>query len=532
MNNLWTLIKIEFSKSFSKNSIKENKAKSVSFLVILGLVVILGIFLSALYAFIYGRMYISNGATLEPLVILFAVVASMLTLMSGINQAKGIFIGKDYDQLSALPLKKTTIIASKVINLYLVELLYSSIILIPSGVVFTILASNAVFVVTGLILSIFISAFPLVVAMIFSFITALISERFKYGNFISILFYIIFLGGIFALSFASSSSKSDADLINVFTSISNVALWINPALYFVNFSLIENYAFILIFVGINVISMVIVVLVFGLFFDKIHEIISSFKADYKYERKYLKSKKELKSLLELEFKRLISSKMYFINSISGLVMSLIMGVWMSIMFSKYTPFGIKPETLELIRSYAFAGSIIIVFGVGITNTCAVGISMEGANFWLVKTLPINYKKYMWAKLLLTFILQIPVALIVSTVMTILIMPDVISIIAIYLIPILYIILTAVVSLLLNLTFHKLKWTSEQEVVKSSSSVVIAMLLGFGIDIVLAGVLIGLGFVDRYLGVFLSIGSLAIAIVVFYLILSSTFTRKITNIEDF
>ena len=532
MNNLWNLIKIEFSKSFSKNSMKQNKAKSVSFLAIVGFVVILGIVMSAVYAFLYGQYYVSAGATLEPLAILFAVVASMLTLMSGINQAKGIFIGKDYDQLASLPIKKTTIIASKVINLYLVELLYSSIILIPSGVVFTILSSNAIFVVTSIILALFVSAFPLVVAMIFSFITAIISEKFKYGNFLSIFFYILFLGGIFALSFATSSSKTDADVVSVFTSVSNVALWVNPSLYFVNFALTNNYAFILVFVAINVISMVIVILVFGLFFDKIHEVISSFKANYKYERKYLKSKKELKSLLELEFKRLVSSKMYFINSVTGLIMSLIMGIWMSIMFSKYTPFGLQPQVIEAVRTYAFGGAIIIVFGVGITNTCCVAISMEGANFWLVKTLPINYKKYMWAKLLLTFILQMPVALICSTVMTILIMPDVVCIIAIYLIPILYIFLTAVVSLLLNLTFYKLKWTSEQEVVKSSSSVVIAMLLGFGIDFVLAGVLIGLGIVSSYLGVFLSIGLLLAASIVFYLILSSSFTRKLMKIEEF
>lgn len=533
MNNLWTLIKIEFSKSFSRNKIKENKAKSMSFLAIISLVIIFGIVLSSVYAYLYGKYYIDAGATLEPLVILFAVVASMLSLMSGINQAKGIFIGKDYDQLASLPIKKTTIIASKVINLYLVELLYSSIILIPSSIVFTILSGNSLFVINGIILALFISSFPLVIAMIFSFITALISEKFKYGNFVSIIFYVIFIGGIFALSFFTSSSKTDADIVNVFTSVSNVALWFNPSLYFVNYALINNYAFILIFVGINFISMVIVILVFGLFFDKIHEVISSFKANYKYERKYLKSKKELKSLFELELKRLVSSKMYFINSVTGLIMSLIMGIWMSIMFSSYSPFGISPEVIEAVKNYAFAGAIIIVFGVGITNTCAVGISMEGSSFWLIKTLPINYKKYMWAKLLLTIILQVPVSLIVSTVMTIVIMPNVISIIAIYLIPILYICLTAVVSLLLNLTFYKLKWSNEQEVVKSSSSVIIAMLLGFGIDFVLVGLLVGLGiFLNVYIGVFIAIGLLFIALIIFYLILSSTFTKKIMKIEEF
>ena len=57
MTNLWNLIKIEFSKSFSKTSIKENKAKSTSFFALVGLVVILGIALSSLYSYIYGNIF-------------------------------------------------------------------------------------------------------------------------------------------------------------------------------------------------------------------------------------------------------------------------------------------------------------------------------------------------------------------------------------------------------------------------------------------------------------------------------------------
>ena len=494
-------------------------------------ILLLGIGLSSLYAVIYGNMYISHGATLEPLVILFASAASFLSLMSGINQAKSIFIGKDYDTLSALPLKKTVIIASKVINLYLVELLYTSIIMVPSGVVFTILSSNTIYLFVSLIMAIFISAFPLVIALIFSFLTALISDRFKYGNFVSIALYILFMVGIFVLSY-TTSARPDGDVTIVLTSISGVAQWINPALYFANLAMLDNFFYIFIFVGINVVSIIIVVLVIGLFFDKIHELVSSFKTNFKYERKYLKSKKELKSLLELEFKRLVNSKMYFMNSVVGLIMALIMGVWMSIMFSSINPFGISEEILANVKKYAFFGVMLIVFSVGITNTCAVGISMEGNNFWLVKSLPINYKKYMWAKLLLSYILQIPVALIVSTVMVVLLLPSAISIVAIYVIPVLYILLSSILSLLLNLTFYKLKWQNEQEVVKSSSSVIISMLLGFALDLVLGAVLIGLGYFMDLVAIIISIVALAIATVVFYLILSNSFERKLMNIEDF
>ncbi|MBR6071555.1 MAG: hypothetical protein IKP77_01825 [Acholeplasmatales bacterium] len=532
MTNLLALVKIEFSKAFSKNSIKENKAKSASFFSIIGLVILLGIGLSSLYSYIYGKVFLDAGASLLPLTLMFSAVASMLSLYSGITQSRGIFIGNDYDMLVSLPLTKREIIASKVINLYLVELLYTSIIMLPHGVVNVILSGDTMYLFTSIILSVFVSAFPLVIAMIFSFITAIISSKFKYGNFVAIGMYVIFLGAIFMMSFTISSSHDTNAQATALTNIANIIKWLNPAIYFVQLAHTTNYLFIFIFVAINVVSLILVILVFALFYDKIHEVVNSLNSDYKYERKVLKTKKELRTLLGLEFKRLISSKMYFINSIVGLIMSLFMAVFMGLVFSKYSPFGMSDELYGYVQQYAFAGGIIVAFGISITNPSTVGISIEGKNFWLIKSLPINYKKYMWAKLLLSLILILPVSIISSTIIVIFIQPDLISILSIYLIPILVTILDVVLSLLINLTFYKLRWKSEQEVVKSSSSVVIAMLIGFGIDIVMIGLLVGLGIVMKPLGVFVTIGALFVASLILFITLKSVFVKKIIKIEDF
>lgn len=532
MTNLLSLIKIEFSKAFSKSSIKENKAKSASLFTMIGIVILLGIGLSSVYSYIYGKVFFEAGVSLLPLTLMFSAVASMLSLYSGITQTRGIFIGNDYDMLVSLPITKREIVASKVINLYLVELVYTSIIMIPHGVVNVIITNDIMYLFTGLILAIFIAAFPLVIAMIFSFITAIISSKFKYGNFVAIIMYVIFLGAVFGLSFSMSKSVDVKEQASTLSNIANVIKWLNPAIYFVELAHTSNYLFIFIFIAINVISLILVILVFALFYDKIHELVNSLNSDYKYERKVLKTKKELRTLLGLEFKRLISSKLYFINSIVGLVMALIMSVFMGLVFSKYSPFGVSEELLKYVQDYAFIGGIVISFGISITNPSTVGISIEGKNFWLVKSLPINYKKYMWAKLLLSLLLILPVSIVASTVIVIFIQPDWMSILSIYLVPILVTLLGVFISLLINLTFYKLRWKSEQEVVKSSSSVVISMLIGFGIDIAVSGLLVGLGIVMKPLGIFLTIGALAIASVVIFAILNSVFAKKIIKIEDF
>ena len=531
MSNLLSLLKIEFSKSFSRNSMKENKAKNTSFAVIIGIVILLGIGLSALYTYVYSMVYIEAGQSVFPLTVLFASVASALTLFSGINQARGIFIGKDYDMLNSLPLTKKTIIAAKVINLYLVELLYSSIIMIPHGAVAFALTGDIKILSTALILALVISAFPLVIALIFSFITLAVASKFKYGSVVSIIFYALFLGLLLVMSFTMSSTNDVNAMANTLTNISGVMQWINPAMYFVILAHSTNYAFIAIFVAINIVSLIVVILVFALFFDRLHEMVSALKSDYKYVRKQLKTKNELKTLLGLEFRRLVSSKMYFMNSAAGLIMAVIMSVFIGLAFMPNSPIFGKPEVAEFGKQYAFFGGVIIAFGISMSNTCTVGISIEGKNFWLIKSLPINYKKYMWAKILLSLILILPVSLISSTVIVLFIMPDWQSILAIYFVPIFVTLFNVFVGLLINLSFYKLRWTNEQEVVKSSTAVWLSMLVGFLSVIIIAG-LLATGMANKTMGVFITIGAGALASAITYLALSQSFERQLNNIEDF
>ena len=213
-------------------------------------------------------------------------------------------------------------------------------------------------------------------------------------------------------------------------------------------------------------------------------------------------------------------------------MAVIMSAFISVALSKVSPFNLSEQIQEYVQTYAFAGGVIICFGLGMTTTCSVGISIEGQNFWLVKSLPIDYKKYMWAKLLLSLTLMIPVSLICSTLMVAFIQPSWEAIIAIYVLPILYSFLNVFISLLVNLRFYKLKWRNEQEVVKSSSAVVLSMLFGFATELVLAGLLIGLGVISPYIGIFVSMGVLVLADILFFAILNSKFEARLMKIEEF
>ena len=90
-----------------------------------------------------------------------------------------------------MPISKKTIIASKIINLYLLELLYSAIIMIPNMIINIIFSQNLIYLPTGLLLTILIPAVPMVIACLFSLFITLVADRFKFGNVINVILYLI-----------------------------------------------------------------------------------------------------------------------------------------------------------------------------------------------------------------------------------------------------------------------------------------------------------------------------------------------------
>ncbi len=118
MNNLWTLIKVDLRESLDVRKFKENKGKSISFLAFLGLMLAFGLILSVIYNLIFGSIFSLAGENLVYSTLFMGGFASILTFSTSMFKVKSIYVGKDYEILRSMPIKKSTIIAAKIINLY------------------------------------------------------------------------------------------------------------------------------------------------------------------------------------------------------------------------------------------------------------------------------------------------------------------------------------------------------------------------------------------------------------------------------
>lgn len=531
MSNLFELIKVDLRETLDVRKFKENKGKSIPFLAFILVVGILLSFVSTIYNFMFTDMFYMMGESVVYSTLMIGFIASMLALSTSIFKVKSIFVGKDYEMLISMPIKKSTIIASKIINLYLIELLYSAMLMVPNLIINTIYTGDVTFIITGLLATVLIPALPMAIACVFSVFITLVADRFKFGNVINFILYFVLFIAIFYFSFSMnmSSPENPEDMSGMINMISNLA-WINPTLQLIKIAHVNNYLFITLFAAANVILLIITILFISLLLDKIHSVINSYRTNNVYVRKKLETKGQLKTLLFNEYKRFFKSKYYFINSISSGICAIVFSGLIAYFSTDLGPE--LAEAMPYIREYAYLGVLIIAFGIGISTPASASISIEGQNFWMIKCYPIDYKKLALAKLIMSVSVLGSCSLVASIIMIIFIQPTIFSSIMLIVLPLLYVVLISLISLIINLSYYKLKWKNEQECVKNSAGVVISMFVDWGITLALAGALIPLAFVNSYLSGLVGLGVLLIGVVSFYFILIRTVSNKINRIEEF
>ena len=129
---------------------------------------------------------------------------------------------------------------------------------------------------------------------------------------------------------------------------------------------------------------------------------------------------------------------------------------------------------------------VLFAGILVLNApIATSVSMEGKEFWIIRTLPVLDRDILKCKLMFSIMLLAPFYIVGEVIMIIALRPSIMELIWMIALPVAIMICTLVVGLAVNLKFPKLKWDSEVEVVKQSASTMIGGLGGFLIALVAA-----------------------------------------------
>ena len=531
-SNLLSLIKIEFQKFFSSFQGKRRKVHQQSSFYLILLVSLLVILAAVGYSYMIINPFMKIGVDTTMAVTFFAGLVSMLGFMSTLNQVRGIYIGDDYDMLSSMPIRKRDIVASKVFTLYVIELSFSLLILIPHGVMQIVLAGNVPAFFISLLLAFTLPIVPIAIAMLISFVVTVATARFKYANYIFTALYTLAIVGLVTLSMLVNNMK-EGQAADSFMNIGGILKWINPSYLFIESYIAGNKIFLLVYVAVNIVVAIGSILFISLFFDRLHDIVSSMSMKEKYVRKDLKVKSPERVLLGLEFKRLANSKFYFVNSIMGMIMCILSCVVFVVSFNA----GMSGQSDETVLSMTIAAlpicAAVSLMIIGMSNPTTGCINIEGKNFWIIKTLPVDYKKYLRNKLLFAFALTIPGTLIASVIAVIFYHYEPISIVGAFVVPASYAVMNALIGIHVALKHPKLKWTNEAEAVKNSASVVICLFIHLGLSLLFAACLVVPAILVPYmgwLGFAVAEGAIILASIPLYITLRHSFSRRIAEIE--
>lgn len=491
MNKFFTLLKINLIENFKLNKLfnKKNLIQKILFLILtIGVIVFLGINIG----FIYYPIMITSpdpndalGNVLKAAFIFSAIALIIATLF----QSYGfLFKGNDFDLLVSMPIPPKYIVLSKISTLLISNYLIMAITFIPAIVVVSMfgLITQFIFYFNATII---FFLFPLLIISVFTFVSYFVSlllNRFKYKNLITITVVTLLLMGYLYYSFTLDFTDGSA--------LGNIGNLLNYLYYPANFAvnaLKGSFNDLVIFVLINILAFILFINIMGRMYIKIN---TGRKRRTRKNNKVLTIKKssQTKTLIKNEFKRYFSIPQYVINTIFGKILLPFGMILIAIQFQKIEiteplPFDIN-EMLYLVIG------AIAIFAITLTSTTTVSISLDGRQLWILKSSPVEPKQIFISKLIVDLTTTYLPAIIGIIGIAVIIKPF--NIIGLLLTTLFIIVLglhNALLGLLINLKFPKLKWDLPVRVVKQSLSVFIHMILSF---LLIFAIIIGAVFLFR------------------------------------
>ncbi len=434
----------------------------------------------AFYEFMFMGILVEEQATalFPPMVAMFAM---LMTLLTTVSYAKVLlFEAKDHDLLFSLPVSGKMIVASKLAVMYTLDSILNLVMLIPCGIMYGIFAKpNFIFYICYTVMILFTTMIPILFAAIISAGFSFLASRFRHAQFITVILYVIFLGGVMAVSFSAGMAEGAEETMLISPVLEEFLVkagtYYPPITWFREGAMEGKLSSILLFVGTSLLAFSVVALFFGKFYGKIHE---AFRP--KVVRRQYKSSEKTSSifmtLIKKDAKRIFSSAGILMNQLVGLLMLIVFAV----MFSALN-LGMEGDEMKDVFSIMFP--FIFAMAAAMVNDTATAISLEGRAFPLLKSLPVTAKTILDAKLALHMVFCAPVIVICGLVVSLANELPILGMIATVVIPLCYAYISGVTGLLINLKKYKFDWTSEIMVAKNNLPMLITMFGGIVLSIV-------------------------------------------------
>lgn len=476
-NQLKALIKVELCNLYGWNVFrhlkdkKEKNKKRTMFLVWMIVIAVACLYMGTLA---FGLSMLGMPELIPAYLILFA---TMIILFFGIFKAGSVIFAKNgYDILCAMPIKKSHIIISRFVRMYVENLGLTCVVVLPGIVVFIWMTSPGIlFYLLSVVCILFVPFIPVTIATLIGALITAISSRMKHKQLVGAALSIASCLAIFWFSSKMSEMEGEVSVeqlkdlsqtvYGLFEKIYAPAVWMGDAI------LQRRILPLLICMIVSVSVFLLMVFFIGQNFTKIFSRLFGTFAKHEYKITEMKHSSVLSALVKKEAKRYFSSSIYLTNTIMGMVMGVVASV--ALFFPDLEKVMASfPGTIEIVDVFPFLVGALF----SMLPTTAASISLEGKNWWIVQTLPLRTKDVLNAKVMLNLMLICPFYVVSVIIQTIALQPNISQLFGIIIIPVCVVVFNVVFGLTLNLKFPSFNWENEVVVVKQSAPTVISSLL--------------------------------------------------------
>ncbi len=470
----------------------------------------------------YGTMGLIDAAP-----VMCALVISVLSFFLTLFKTNGyLFNFKEYDMLMALPFEVRTIAGCKFLYMYVKSLPWYLSISFAMLIGYGYYARPAFYIYpVWILLSFFLPVIPMLAAAFLGFLIARISAGFKKTNIVQTVLTFIFIIFCFSLRFILEDLFQNDNVQPVLESASRLTesagKYYLPAGWFSDAVVKCELSSALLLIGSSLLLFFIVFHIVGRSYRNINSALKSHASAKNYKMTRQKKRSVVISIAFKEFRRMTGSTVYMTNGAVGEILAVLLSiVTLFIGFDKIIATVTKgaPVTPSMIQP---AIPFIVYFLLGMVSTTTCSPSLEGKNYWILQSMPIEKKTVYQGKMLFNMALTVPFMAFSTLCLCISAKVPVSETILYLILGFLLCAFSTAWGCLCGIRHIKLDWENEVEVIKQGAAVAIYMLPNMF-------VVMGLTVLVVFLGMRMDHRLLAMILILVTAALAALCYRKVVN----
>jgi ABC-2 type transport system permease protein len=314
---------------------------------------------------------------------------------------------------------------------------------------------------------------PTILACIVGYVVAYFTSKSNAKNWFEIIISLFLIAAVYYVVYKSG------DILNYIIvhneELKNILKWGFYPIYLVLEMLNDyNYLSLIIFIILHIALFAIFTYILSINFKKIIAKLQENRTKSNYVMKTLHSESAAKTLFIKEVKRYFSSPIYVFNTLVGPVLILLVAM-ASIFYDKAKIM----SALGVVGGDSIIFQVLVVgilFTTFFTSTTSSSISIEGVNFWIMKTLPISPKDIFKGKMQLNLVLIIPATYLSLAILYFTLGLTIIQLLTLIVLTLIAALVAVQFGLLINLKFPKMDAINDVVVVKKSISAMISVMI--------------------------------------------------------